>query len=174
MHKLPASLGGGDGSPGKAALAGIDWMPIDELAEAVVESALAIRKNDRDQVPGDGGSARVLNMRNPHPTSWTALLPSVQAVFEARGETMRVVEYPEWLEALQTSASAALSGIEHMATTNPAIRLVDFFEKVAENGTETPLEIGNALAVSPTLARMSRVDGEMMRRWVEGWIGDGN
>lgn len=175
LHKLPASLGGGDGSPGKATLAGIDWMPIDELAEAVVESALALRQNDRDQVSGDGGSARVLNMRNPHPTSWAALLPSVQAVFEARGEMTSVVEYPEWLEALQTSASAALSGIEHMATTtNPAIRLVDFFEKVAKTGTETPLEIGNALAVSPKLARMSRVDGEMMRRWVEGWIGDGN
>ena len=178
LHKLPASLGGSDALPEKAALAGIDWMPIDELAEALVESAIAVRKKDREQVSGDGSEARVLNMRNPHQTSWAALLPSVKAVFEARGETMRVVEYSEWLEALKTSASATLesdsSGMEHMATTNPAIRLVDFFEEVAKKGTETRLEIGKALAVSPKLAKMSRVDGEMMRRWVEGWIGDGN
>lgn len=176
LRKLPASLGGGgreeDRVPQKAAPAGIDWMPIDELAEALVESAIAARKNDREHVSGEGREPRVLNMRNPHQTSWAALLPSIKAVFEARGETATVVAYTEWLEALQTSASVALeSGMEHVA--NPAIRLVGFFEEVAERGTETRLEIGKALAVSPALAGMSRVDGGMMTRWVEGWIGDG-
>ena len=44
LRKLPASLGGGD-----AAIAGIDWMPVDELADALVESAITVRCHDRDE-----------------------------------------------------------------------------------------------------------------------------
>lgn len=162
----------------KAALAGIDWMPIDELAEALIESAMWVRKHERDDTRGDGGEPRVLNMRNPRQTSWAALIPSVKAAFEARGELVSVVEYDKWLEALKTSASATLepgvSGMEHRARANPAIGLLDFFEKIGNEGIETPLETGKALTVSLRLEKMSRVDGTMMRRWVEGWINDNN
>ena len=172
LRKLPASL---DGRVQNDAVADIDWMPIDELAEALVESVMTVRKLDRDEPRSDGGEARVLNMRNPHQTSWAALIPSVKAALEAGGETVSVVEYSEWLEALKESAEVTLaSGVEHLARTNPAIRLVDFFEKVKDKGTEVPLEMGKALAVSPMLGGMSCVDGVMMKRWVEGWIGDVN
>ena len=53
-HKLPASLGGDILSSQDAKITlgvgrggGIDWMPIDELAEALIESAIWFRKNDR-------------------------------------------------------------------------------------------------------------------------------
>ena len=172
LRQLPASLGGGD-----AAVAGIDWMPVDELAEALVESAITLRHHDRDGSRSDVGEARVLNMCNPRQTSWAALVPSVKAALEAGGETVSVVEYPEWLEALQRSASVTLEtglddGMGHMAKTNPAVRLVDFFERIRDSGTETPLEMGKALALSTALGRMSIVDGAMMKRWVEGWIND--
>ena len=172
LRKLPASLGGGD-----AAVADIDWMPVDELAEALVESAMTVRKLDSDVLRSDGREPRVLNMRNPRRTSWAVLIPSVKAALEASGETVSVVEYSEWLEALKHSASETLEsgmngGMGHMLEANPAIRLVDFFERIRDNGIKTPLEMGKALAVSPRLGRMSCVDGVMMKRWVEGWIGD--
>ena len=172
LRQIPASLGGGD-----AAVTDINWMPIDELAEALVESVITVRKYDRDELRSDGGEARVLNMRNPRQTSWAALVPSVKVALEAGGETVSVVEYSEWLEALKQSASVTLEsgsdgGMEHMARVNPAIRLVDFFEKAGDKGTEIPLEMGKALAVSPKLGEMSCVDGVMMKRWVEGWIND--
>ena len=174
LRKLPASLGGGD-----AAVADIDWMPIDELADALVESAITVRRHDRDGIRSDGGEARVLNLRNPRQTSWAALVPSVKAALEVGGETVSVVEYSEWLEALKQSVFVTLEsgtdgGMEHLARVNPAIRLVDFFERIRESGTETPLEMGKALAVSPKLGAMSYVDGVMMKRWTEGWIDDAN
>ena len=171
LRRLPASLGGDD-----AAVTNIDWMPIDELAEALVESATTVRKLDMDESRSDGGEARVLNMRNPCQTSWAVLVPCVKAALEAGGgETVSVVEYPEWLEALKQSASVAIEtgldgGVEHMAKVNPAIRLVGFFEKAGNKGTETRLEMGKALAVSGKLGGMACVDGVMMKRWVEGWI----
>lgn len=130
LRKLPASLCGGD-----AAVADIDWMPIDELADALVESAITVGRHDRDDLRSDGGEARVLNMRNPRQTSWAALVPSVKAALEAGGETVRVVECSEWLEALQQSASVTLDsgsdgGMEHLAVMNPAISLIDFFEMI--------------------------------------------
>ena len=174
LRKLPASLGGGDDFQ-NSAVAGIDWMPIDELVEALIESAMWVRRYDKDDLRSGSGDARVLNMCNPNQTSWAALLPCVKAALEADGETVTVVEYSEWLELLKQSASVTLEldsngGMEHIAKVNPATRLVDFFEKIQNKGTETPLEMGKALAVSPTLGRMSRVDGIMMRQWVEGWI----
>ena len=178
LRKLPASLGGGNSSPNATTTAAeIDWMPIDELAEALVESAMTVRKQDRDELRSNGGEARVLNLRNPRRTSWGALIPSVKAALEAGGETVSVVEYSEWLVALKQSASVTLEsgpdgGMEVMARVNPAIRLVDFFEKAGDKGIETPLEISKALAVSPLLGGMSCVDGIMMRRWVEGWVSD--
>ena len=119
----------------------------------------------------------MLDMCNPRQTSWAALIPSVKAALQAERETGSVVEYPEWLEALERSASVTLEtgfddGMEHMARTNPAVRLVDFFERIRDNGTETPLEMGKALAFSTALGRMGIVDGAMMKRWVEGWIHD--
>ena len=172
LRMLPASLGGGD-----ANVKDIDWMPIDELAEAVVESAITVRKHDRGELRSDGGEVRVLNMRNPNQTSWAALIPSVKAALETDGETLSVVEYSEWLEALKKSVSITLEaglndGVEHLARVNPAIRLVDFFERVKHKGTETPLAMEKALAVSPKLGEMSCVDAVMMKRWVERWISD--
>ena len=172
LHMLPASLGGGD-----ASVADIDWMPIDELAEALIDSALAIRKYERNQIYNAPGEAFVLNMRNPYKTSWAALIPSVKAALEADGETVSVVEYSEWLQALKRSASTTLEaglddGVEHLARTNPAIRLVDFFERIRDKGIKLPLAMEKALVVSVRLRRMRRVDGVMMRRWVEGWISE--
>ena len=74
LRKLPVSLGGGD-----VAVVDIDWMPVDELAEALVESAMTVRKQDRDELRSDGREARVLNMCNPRRTSWAALVPFVKA-----------------------------------------------------------------------------------------------
>ena len=167
LRKLPASLGRRDDLQ-KYAVSGIDWMPVDELAEALVESAMWIRKEDRDELRSERSEARVLNMRNPHQTSWAALIPSVKAALEAGGETVSVVEYNEWFEMLKQSASVMLEsgsngGMERMTRANPAAKLVEFFEKVGSNGTETPLEIGRALAVSPALGRMSCVDGIMIK-----------
>ena len=172
LRMLPVSLGGGD-----AAVADIDWMPIDELAEALTESAMMVRKLDRDESRSDGGEPRVLNMRNPRQTSWAALRLSVKAALEADGETVSLVHYSEWLKVLRESASATLEadvdgGVEHLAKANPAIRLVDFFERVRDKGTEIPLAMEKALVVSSKLGGMSCVDGVMMKRWIERWISD--
>ena len=171
LRTLPASLGGDD-----AAVMSIDWMPIDELAAALVETALKVRKRDMDSESRPHvHEARVLNMRNPHLTSWAALIPSIKEALEADGKTVSVVPYSEWLETLKRSASVILengfgNSVEETARTNPAIRLVEFFERIRDRGTETRLEVGQALAISSKLGEMSRVDGVMMKRWVKAWL----
>lgn len=171
LHKLPASPGGGVDALQESS---IDWMPIDELAEALIESAMRIRKNNMDESSGSGGhEPRVLNMRNPHQTSWVSMLPSIKAAFEAQGDTMSVVAYGDWLEAIKMSASSIFESgpsNEDVARANPAVKLVEFFEKLADKDTGVVLEMEKALSVSFRLGGMSQVDGGMMRRWVEGWM----
>ena len=69
---------------------------------------------------------------------------------------MSAVSYTEWLEALKVSASTMLesgvsdnSMVEYMAKAKPAIRLVEFFEKIAVNGTEVSMETENGIGNQP-------------------------
>ena len=108
---VPRTLGTAKEGLREDAPTDIDWMPIDELAEAMVEASLRIRANELECSEGRGGGARVINMRNPNQASWTTLLPSFKAALEEDGKTVRVLEYGVWLNAREESEAASLNQI---------------------------------------------------------------
>ena len=171
---LPRTLGTAEEGRRQDAPTDIDWMPIDELAEVMVESSMGIRANELACGEGRGGGARVLNMRNPNQTSWNTLLPPIKAALEEDGKTVRIVEYGVWLNALKESEAASLrsdsSGLVGAARESPAINLMGFFEGLKENAQGTSMKIEKALAISPKLGKMSGVDSEMLSRWIEKWF----
>lgn len=174
LGMLPRTLGTFKGGLREDAPTGIDWMPIDELAEAMVKASMRIRAIDLECSEGRGGVARVLSMRNPNQTSWTTLLPSLRAALEEDGKTVRNVEYDVWLKALKASEAASLksdsSGLVVAAGESPAINLMGFFESLKEDAHGRSMRIDKALAISPGLGTMSNVNSEMLSRRVKKWF----
>ena len=174
LGMLPRTLGTAKEGLREDAPTDIDWMPIDELAEALVEASMRIRADESECSEGRGGGARVINMRNPNETSWTTLLPSLKAALEEDGKTVRIVEYGVWLNALRESEVASLksdsSGLVGAARESAAINLMGFFESLKENAHGTSMRIDKALAISPGLGTMSNVNSEMLSRWVKEWF----
>jgi nucleoside-diphosphate-sugar epimerase/aryl carrier-like protein len=155
----------------------VDWLPVDLLADILVD-LLSPRPYFDHQ--GERGGARVYNLRNPHTTAWSQLLPSILDTVNARLGThsepeLEVVPPSVWLNRLEDAASREQDGGE--AVLNPAVKLVDFYRdylwKSSENGVgpkTPPMDIKQACAQSPTLKGVGPVGPQSMGKWVEQWL----
>lgn len=145
LGKIPQSLG---------AMDRVEWIPVDELADAIVE--MTTRK-------GMTESLRVINTVNPTTASWSDLLPSVCA---ALGNSVQAVPLEVWIAAVETLDSP--EDIE----ANPAIKLVEFYRSlmdVSHPGFQTE----KAQEMSPTLSQMSPVNASWLTAWMEQWTRSG-
>ena len=103
------------------------------------------------------------NLENPHSTSWPDLLPVVRSRFPA---DVKVAPYEVWLKALQESAN---NTTEEDASINPAVKLLDFFEGLAEGEGMPEMCTDESVQKSATMAGLEAVKGEWVGRWMEGW-----
>ncbi|KAI0391361.1 hypothetical protein F5Y17DRAFT_468272 [Xylariaceae sp. FL0594] len=154
----------------------VDWIPVDKTAEVLVELALhpprarPPRPENRTVVNG----AKVYHAVNPHRTTWAQLVPTVlERLNMDRGEkTVELVSLRGWVDTLRDSASASTrtGDGDDVMTLNPAIKLLDTFESLLEDGTEsTVLETERAVEVSPTLSSIGPVRDEWMDCWMRQW-----
>ncbi|KAM5346106.1 hypothetical protein ACJ41O_009111 [Fusarium nematophilum] len=150
---VPKSLG---------ALSRIDWIPINVLAEIVVELV------DHAE---DAEGARVYNLVNPSARDWSDIYPVIQRLlYEARGETVEVVDYTEWVEALRESAAHAKT--DENVEQNPALKLLEFFvslQKLDNKIDEPIISTQKAERHSPTLRTCGPVTEEWMELWMRQW-----
>lgn len=151
---LPDEIGG--------AFANIDWLPVDVVADVVVDLALCAGSGETEPYEG----AQVFNLRNPHTTTWQFLLPAALKALEAEA-----VKPSTWLARLE--AEAAKDGDE--AKISGALKLIDFYRDVlwvSENGEsqQLPMEIGHSLAKSATLREVQAVNPEWIEKWVGEWM----
>ncbi|KAL6884739.1 putative NRPS-like enzyme [Trichoderma evansii] len=172
LRCLPDTLGAGFDA--------VDFVPVDVLADVLVE--LAVTVEDADAGEESGTAAAVFNLRNPHPVPWTALLPAVidalAAAAAPRGtaKAVEVVPPATWLARLQ-EAAAKEADIEAVARRLPALKLLGFFQELwaASAGTAptvdavSPMAIDRAVAASPALAALGPVEAGWMRKWVTEW-----
>lgn len=152
----------------------IDWIPSDLLADIVVD--LAMQSNL-------GGGAQVFNLRNPHTTTWESLLPALNDAAEAHlGHALDVVKASTWLTQLRDSERESSEDSDSTLTSNPAIRLVDFYRNGLwgqtklpgfQKAVQRPMCIEKALAASPALRGVSAVNHVWMQKWVDEWIATG-
>ncbi|KAI2613578.1 acetyl-CoA synthetase-like protein [Hypoxylon fragiforme] len=177
----------GLGAYGAKGVRDVDWIPVDVLADVVVEIAL--------QGQGQRQGVEVYNLVNPRRTTWAKLLPAVlDAVRDVRrgsdgdgssddGEAapLLVVSHAEWLRKLRDAANDNNSLEAHqqqqeedsLAGGNPALKLLDFYEQKLAAKVFPEFEIAAAVAASATLRGAAAISPEDMGKWVRLWFKDG-
>lgn len=143
----------------------IDWVPVDLLADIFVDLISGQADLDCEK------PVRVYNLRNPHTTTWSLLLPSVIDTAKALVGPDRVPEVvppSTWLKRLDDVAAQETSD---GMITNPAIKLLEFYRDYLWGGQRTPpMLIEQAFAHSTTLRSMQAISPQWMQKWVNEWI----
>ena len=137
----------------------VDWIPIDILSDIITELALQ---------PSAASAGKTYHAVNPCPTTWAALLPHV---LDALGPTVQAIPFPEWVKRLRASAEGTAS--EGDLASNPAVKLMEFYESLLSEESSLPsLETEKTKEASQTLRDLNPVQGEWMVRWIEQWEKD--
>lgn len=140
----------------------IDWIPVNVLADVVVELV-----NRGARVDGQG--SLVYNLVNPSTATWSELCPVVQrGLSQATGSKIDIVTYSEWLRALEKAASETKT--DQDMRDNPAIKLLDFFQGLENRSSHEHAAIistKKATENSPALQKCGPVTPEWMSLWLE-------
>ncbi|MCJ1463036.1 hypothetical protein MMC07_001640 [Pseudocyphellaria aurata] len=135
----------------------IDWIPIDLLSSIISE--LALKPSSPDAL------ARVFHTVNPSITTWTTLLPHVQAEL---GAEVAVVPFATWLKKLRASSASSTSAQDF--TVNPALKLLDFYEGLSlAESTPARLDTVKTERECDLLTEVGPVTGDWMSKWIRQW-----
>lgn len=142
LGAIPSSLG---------LLDSIDWVPVDVAAATICElisAGSAVRE-----------ACQVHNIVNPQTSSWTDLLPQLEAYKGLKRATLS-----EWVETLKKLIDS------DQGKDTPATSLVDFFESACESGKKKPLvDCSKSLTLSPSLKSTQRISVDLMEQWISQW-----
>ncbi|MCJ1466280.1 hypothetical protein MMC07_004899 [Pseudocyphellaria aurata] len=167
----------------------IDWVPIDLLAEVIVDLALGIEQtpiqNSSQSVQVNAEpprrKVRVFHPLNPHPTTWEAVRPTlIEALSSATGKQLGTVSPDVWLTKVREEIEAAAGSrqalkdgeIEAFLRVNPAVKLIGFYEDLFI----TKAEQGNVLEIEETersSAKLHTLEGlkvDWIQKWVQEWV----
>lgn len=163
---LPSTLGSMDR---------VDWIPVDILADIIVEMAGAAEFPSIDGVNNThvngihktDPTIPIYHAVNPKVTEWAKLIPTIRKHI---GQSVKVVTWGEWVDVLRNSSH---DGTAANVENNPALKLLDFFQSVARAaklGENTPvLETTESVKKSSTLASLKPVSEEWMESWLKQW-----
>ncbi|KAK2873399.1 putative secondary metabolism biosynthetic enzyme [Arthroderma sp. PD_2] len=158
---LPSTLG---------ALSRVDWTPVDLLADIILELASVSPGPITNGTSATAQSLPVYHAVNPNAVGWESL---VQDVAKQLGGSVKIVSCTEWVDALRKSRLGAAATATQSLKQNPALKLLDFFESVAnsaEKGDAWPLlETVETVKKSPRMAELKPVSAEWMKLWMEQW-----
>lgn len=161
LGALPDTLGG--------ALDRVDWVPIDLLAEVLVELAFL------------GESESELGVYHPvnlNPKAWHDLLPLVvEAVQKSFVKTLRTIPLSEWVLLVRQDMELATRGdgvvdekklYSHLQK-NPAAKLLQFFEDLMTQTPECVLDTKKTAEASEKLRGIQAIQSEWIHKWVKEW-----
>jgi hypothetical protein len=168
-----------------ASLDKVDWIPVDMLADVIIEftgvaDAQSLETatgalNETAKLNGAGfvrsqessSSLSVYHAINPQATSWAHLLPRVAKNLR---ESVKIVSWIEWLEALRRSQRIAM--VEDLKM-NPGLKLLPFYESLAQaeaQGKSMPvLDTQLSRTKSRTLSSLQSVSVGWMDMWLRQW-----
>ncbi|TGO38906.1 hypothetical protein BHYA_0064g00020 [Botrytis hyacinthi] len=144
----------------------IDWVPIDLVADILVELTF---KAKSDQIDG----AKVYHPVNPVLVSWKSLLPTIiETATFAQKKKMTPVPFSKWIERVRKDAADLNSktNFEEMLEKNPAIKLLSFYEGLAKGRGTCILENKRTMQASDKLRGLQGIEGAWVEKWVQGWI----
>lgn len=178
---LPDSLG--------PSLSRIDWVPIDLLAEVIVELALGIERATKQNSLQAGQldvelprqEVHVFHPLNTHPTTWEVVRPIlVDVVYSCTGKRLETLPPDVWLAKVRTEIELAAGShqalkdgeIETFLRVNPAVKLLGFYEEMlgakAEQGNV--LEIKETERSSAKLRKLEGIKMDWIQKWVREWV----
>ncbi|KAL8750325.1 MAG: hypothetical protein Q9184_006462, partial [Pyrenodesmia sp. 2 TL-2023] len=149
----------------------VDWIPVDLLANIVVELAGAAEvqheaKNGFHEIevePND--TVPVYHAVNPEFAMWADLLPAIHSSLGKSG--LQIVTWNEWVDALAQSWHSAAD-----MTQNPGLKLLEFFEALKLDRSAGPvprLDTEHSEMKSGTLAGLKPVGSAWMAAWLKQW-----
>ncbi|KAI8623145.1 putative NRPS-like enzyme [Xylariaceae sp. FL1651] len=148
----------------------VDWVPSDVLGEVVVD--LATLEGFSESAAFE---AQVFNVRNPHKTSWKALLPAITdtargGLGDGKGRELEIVTPEIWLKNLEEGMQSEGDAFK----SNPALKLLDFYRESLWAADESqqmsqPMVVTKTIASSITLRELGQVRPEWMSKWVREW-----
>ena len=163
----------------------IEWVPIDLLAEVLVELAL-------DRTPHkQGDEVQVFHPLHPRPVTWKLLLPTVVETLDRSrtdGKPVETVPLDTWLrkvrgdiesknnDSVNKNKDGGKSDLETRLKLNPAVKLLAFYEELLSKGCKggkgdlPELEIIKTTEASPKLRNLEEIQPEWMQRWIQGWL----
>jgi thioester reductase-like protein len=146
----------------------INWVPADHLADVLVELALDAKQSN--------GNVSANHVVHPTPVLWSSLLKTVQKAIEdslPSSQPIQIVPYADWLSMLKIKTSEAESeaGLDHaqLAQRNPAMKLLEFYEGLADSG-KGALRQNLALEVTMKGSKTLRELEPLRDVWVTGWV----
>ncbi|KAL4938764.1 hypothetical protein BDV06DRAFT_231536 [Aspergillus oleicola] len=150
LGKAPSTLGGYE----------IDWVPVDTLAEIMIE-LLESRATSTD--PEQNGSA-IFHLMNPSKTTWTSLVPAVQEAY-----SIPAVPIEEWIAELE--GINAKSPSDEEVKQKPALKLLDFYRGLAsgEGMLSAPIDTSKTSASSETMKELKAIGKELLLNWIKQW-----
>ncbi|KAK3291690.1 polyketide synthase [Chaetomium fimeti] len=133
----------------------LSWCPVNDVAAALSELLLS-----------DHSPHPIYHIENPSRQSWEAM---VRVLADALGIPLEnIVPFEEWIRRVRRFPGST-------DADNPAARLVDFLENhfVRMSCGSLVLDTANATEHSPTLQQRGPVTPDLVRKYVNGWMGMG-
>lgn len=149
LGKIPRDLG---------ALNCMDWIPVDILANALVEALLS------DPSPSMSAETKYMHFVNPKKAYWTDMSDEMSYKLDP-DRRLKIVAFTDWLDCLKRASEepARLDDI-------PAVKLLDFLRDMVQQSIESvPFSTENTEHLSSTLKEMRPVSMEWMEHWVNQW-----
>ena len=163
---LPDSLG--------PAFDRIDWVPVDLLANIVVE--LAMKGDHSEDHIADLGTrhADVYHLANPGTVSWSELVATVIEELSSQVQgTVELVPLHKWIARAREDSESMIGNsdgvdLEAVLRMNPAAKLLAFFEGLVtiKAGSGNRLNPSKTMRLSKEMRSLEPIKGEWIRRWV--------
>lgn len=164
---LPSSIG--------PALGRIDWMPIDILAEVLVDLALESHGG------ADNGTLQVWHPQNLHVKTWEDIRSLVaETLSKFSGGEMELLGLSQWIARVRSDLDT-FGGLgptsddvdlRDYLEKNPTAKLLDFWEDIATSMEEIPgiLDTARTSHCSRKLHEVDGIKPEWIEKWIREWL----
>jgi hypothetical protein len=160
----------------------VDWLPVDVAAQCISQLLLSQRNNAKiargkhkqqqqyREVDEEENTYTVHNIVNPERIPWSSLLSIIQS--SMTGGPVEEIPISEWVRRLTSLADQGVT-----VTDLPGLRLLGFFERMAEEedggAADKVFETGRSRELSSALRECGPVCKEWLERTLKVWREDG-
>ena len=140
----------------------IDWVPVDEVT--CIISDIVFWNASRNTTGSFDDCLKTCNLVNPRPSSWTALLSTLQKQWT----TAKIVYLQEWADTVEMCNHNGVDQLENM----PALKMMPYFhtliryQQMRGDRSHPLFVIDNTSCASHTMARLQPVDEALLESWL--------